>query len=87
MRCIPHVLDGNVLNASALADGTLIEGRSMTVYTTEDTTPEQAHALCLKITDIGYGTGGQHQVSLLSVGNGYILYMSLPGGQACAKMR
>lgn len=59
----------------------------MTVYTTEDTTPEQAHALCLKITEIGYGTGGQRQVSLLSVGGGDILYMSRSNGPACAKMR
>ncbi|WP_457034123.1 hypothetical protein [Kitasatospora sp. P5_F3] len=87
MRCLPHVADGNLLNAPPDADGTLVQGRSLTVNITEDTTPDEAHALCVKLTDIGYGTGGQHQISMLSVSGGPIMYMSLPDQPACAKMR
>ncbi|MFJ5925857.1 hypothetical protein ACIQF6_24935 [Kitasatospora sp. NPDC092948] len=75
IRCLPHIAEGTY---SYLASGPTPGGwKALEVHVTEDTTPEQARALCLRITDLGWGSGGSHDVTLLTVdGSGH--YQSEP---------
>lgn len=89
VRCLPHVADGDVLDAPpAAAEGTPLEGRSMTVHVTGETTGAEALALCRKLTAMGYVAGGAHDLSFLAVGGADAgQYTSMRGGQPCEKIR
>lgn len=88
VRCLPHVLDGEMLAPPPEAAGAVGGGQALTIHVTEDTTPEDALALCRRLTDLGYGTGGSHGVSALNVGGfdaGH--YMSMPNRRPCMQIR
>ncbi|WP_405018623.1 hypothetical protein OHV05_18115 [Kitasatospora sp. NBC_00070] len=89
VRCLPHVADGDLLVAPPLADGTVVEGRSMTVHVTEGTTRAESLALCRRLTDLGYGTGGRHGLSILGVGGAEEAgqYVSMPNRPPCEQIR
>ncbi|GLW72744.1 hypothetical protein Kpho02_50430 [Kitasatospora phosalacinea] len=65
VRCLPHIAEGSL---SFMADGPTPDGwKALDVRVTPDTDPEQARALCHRITELGWGTGGSHGVTLLAV--------------------
>ncbi|MFD9129940.1 hypothetical protein [Kitasatospora sp. NPDC059571] len=86
VRCLPHVADGYLVDAPPAADGTGIEGRSLMVHPTDDTTREQALALCRRLTELGYGPGGSHGISVLALEGGPGRYMSMPNRPACEQL-
>ncbi|MFD8479943.1 hypothetical protein [Kitasatospora sp. NPDC059673] len=64
---------------------TSVTGRAsytVQVHVADDTTRDQARALCRRITELGYGPGGSHNIDLLTV-SGSGSYTSTPGGPAC----
>ncbi|OKJ08144.1 hypothetical protein [Kitasatospora sp. CB01950] len=81
IRCLPHIADGSL---SYLASGPTPGGwKALEVHVTPDTDPEQTRALCHRITELGWGYGGSHDITLLLVsGAGH--YQSEPGLPACA---
>ncbi|KIQ61602.1 hypothetical protein TR51_19915 [Kitasatospora griseola] len=83
IRCLPHVADGTLAHMAGemVVDGK--EWNAVEVRVADGTTPDQARALCHRLTDLGYGLGGSHDITLLAVsGAGH--YVSEPGGDpAC----
>ncbi|WP_033213706.1 hypothetical protein [Kitasatospora phosalacinea] len=65
IRCLPHVAEGSL---SFMASGPTPGGwKALDVRVTPDTDPDQARALCHRITEIGWGSGGSHGITLLLV--------------------
>ncbi|OKJ08143.1 hypothetical protein AMK19_19020 [Kitasatospora sp. CB01950] len=89
VRCLPHVAGGGYVHFPPAPDVTEGGENSMVVYVTPETVPEQTLALCLRITELGYGLDGPHQVATLVVGleakTGQ--YGSMPGNTPCTKVR
>ncbi|MFF2628347.1 hypothetical protein ACFVUN_21570 [Kitasatospora griseola] len=89
IRCLPHIDHGAYSHTPPAADVQEGGQNAVTVTVTPDTTPDQTLALCLRITELGYGLDGPHQVAFLSVGNGEETghYTSMPGQAPCLKIR
>ncbi|MFI9788379.1 hypothetical protein ACIHEI_33445 [Kitasatospora sp. NPDC051984] len=86
IRCLPHIEHGTYSHIPPAAD--VYEGgtNAVSVTVTSDTTRDQALAVCLRITELGYGLGGPHQVSMLQVSGANGHYMSIPGQEPCYKV-
>ncbi|MFD7642690.1 hypothetical protein ACFV4P_18740 [Kitasatospora sp. NPDC059795] len=86
IRCLPYVDHGDYSHnppGAAVAS----DANAVTVVVVPGTTRQQTLALCHRITDLGYGLDGPHQVALLSVGGGTGHYMSMPGQAPCFEVR
>ncbi|WP_431679687.1 hypothetical protein [Kitasatospora sp. KL5] len=81
-------MDGEVLVVPPDAEAAPVEGRTMTVRVTEGTTRDEALALCRRLTELGYGTGGSHGMSILAVG-GFDAgrYTSMPNRPPCEQIQ
>ncbi|MFF0392270.1 hypothetical protein ACFYS8_26785 [Kitasatospora sp. NPDC004615] len=82
IRCLPHVADGTYSSIPAEVSSTGRASHAVTIHVADDTTRDQAKAVCQRITELGYGPGGSHDISLLAV-SGAGSYTSMPGRPAC----
>ncbi|MFJ4679231.1 hypothetical protein [Kitasatospora sp. NPDC088783] len=80
IRCLPHVAEGSL---TFMANGPTPGGwKALDVHVTPDTDPAQTRALCHRITELGWGSGGPQDITLLMVsGAGH--FQSVPGQPVC----
>ncbi|MFJ5925858.1 hypothetical protein ACIQF6_24940 [Kitasatospora sp. NPDC092948] len=89
IRCLPHVDHGTYSHHPPEANVQEGGENAVSVNVTPDTTRDQTLALCLRITELGYGLGGPDNITFLTVGNGEATgrYASLPGWAPCFMVR